>query len=152
LFYVTYFNVLLEGLRLKNAFYLVLDFRVSNHCWAFQSLLRLWKLPSNHSATVTTLLYAIIRIFIWLLIVKKKISTICLKKQVFQIWHNLFSELTSMWTFKIYSRNTKTTNKPTASNNKSDRLQVKIWDTWKTLQYLNINDSFHLKDLEISKY
>ena len=32
------------------------------------------------------------------------------------------------------------------------RPQVKIWDTWKTLKYLNINDSFHLKDLEISKY
>jgi hypothetical protein len=29
---------------------------------------------------------------------------------------------------------------------------VKIWDTWKTLKYLNINDSFHLKYLEISKY
>ena len=57
-----------------------------------------------------------------------------------------------MWTFKIYSRNTKTTNEPTASNNKSDTPQVKIWDTWKTLKYLNINDSFHLKDLEISKY
>ena len=49
----------------------------------------------------------------------------------------------------MYSRNTKTTNEPTASNNKSDRPQVKIWDTWKTLQYLNINDSFHLKDFEI---
>jgi hypothetical protein len=57
-----------------------------------------------------------------------------------------------MWTFKMYSRNTKTTNEPTASNNKSDRLQVNIWDTWKTLKYLNINDSFHLKELEISKY
>ena len=44
----------------------------------------------------------------------------------------------------MYSRNTKTTNEPTASNNKSDRR--------KTLKYLNINDSFHLKDLEISKY
>ena len=44
------------------------------------------------------------------------------------------------------------TNEPTASNNKSDRPQVKIWDTCKTLKYLNINDSFHLKDLEISKY
>ena len=72
--------------------------------------------------------------------------------QVFKIWHNLCSELTSMWTFKMYSRNTKTTNEPTASNNKSDRPQVKIWDTWKTLKYLNINDSFHLKHLEISKY
>jgi hypothetical protein len=27
-----------------------------------------------------------------------------------------------------------------------------IWDTWKTLKYQNIDDSFHLKDLEISKY
>ena len=52
----------------------------------------------------------------------------------------------------MYSRNTKTTIEPTASNNKSDRLQVKIWDTCKTLKYLDINDSFHLKDLEISKY
>jgi hypothetical protein len=57
-----------------------------------------------------------------------------------------------MWTFKMYSRNTKTTNEPTASNNKSERPQVKIWNIWKTSQYLNINDSFHLKDLEISKY
>jgi hypothetical protein len=55
--------------------------------------------------------------------------TICLKRQVFQIWHNLCSELTSMGTFKIYSRNTKTTNEPIASNNKSDRPQVKIWNT-----------------------
>ena len=52
----------------------------------------------------------------------------------------------------MYSHNTKTTNEPTASNNKSDRPQVKIWDTWKTLTYLNIDDSFHLKDLEISQY
>jgi hypothetical protein len=29
-----------------------------------------------------------------------------------------------MWTFKMYSRNVKTTNEPTASNNKSDRPQV----------------------------
>jgi hypothetical protein len=43
--------------RLKNAFYLLLGFRVSNHCQAFQSLFWLSKLPSNHSATVTTLLY-----------------------------------------------------------------------------------------------
>jgi hypothetical protein len=38
-----------------------------------------------------------------------------------------------MWTSKMYSRNTKTTNEPTASNNKSDRPQVNIWHTWKTL-------------------
>ena len=72
--------------------------------------------------------------------------------QVFQIWHNLCSELTSMWTFEIYSRSTKTTNEPTATNNKSDRPQVNILDTWKTLKYLKINDPFHVKDLEISKY
>jgi hypothetical protein len=41
----------------------------------------------------------------------------------------------------MYSRNTKTTNEPTASNNKPDRPQVKIWDTWKTLKYLNINEN-----------
>ena len=74
----------------------------------------------------------------------------CLKKQVFQIWHNLCSELTSMWTFKIYSRNTKTTNEPTASNNKSERPQVKIWDTWKTLKYLNINEN--RKDFDRCKF
>jgi hypothetical protein len=73
-------------------------------------------------------------------------------RQGFQVWHNLCSELTSMWSFKMYFRNTKTTNKPTTSNNKSDRPQVNIWDNWKTLKYLNINDSFHLKYLEISKY
>ena len=44
------------------------------------------------------------------------------------------------------------TNEPTASNSKSDRPQVNIWDNWKSLKYLNINDSFHLKDLEIYKY
>ena len=57
-----------------------------------------------------------------------------------------------MWTFKMYSRNIKTTNEPTASNNKSDRPQVNIWHTWKTLKYLNINDSFHLKDFETFEY
>ena len=57
-----------------------------------------------------------------------------------------------MWTFKMYFRNTRTTSEPTASNNKSDRTQVNIWDTWQTLNYLNINDSLQLKDLEMSKY
>jgi hypothetical protein len=52
----------------------------------------------------------------------------------------------------MYFRDTKTTNEPTACNNKSDRPQVNIWDNWKTLKYLNINDSIHLKDLKISKY
>jgi hypothetical protein len=73
-------------------------------------------------------------------------------RQVFQVWHNLYSELTSMWTSKMYSCNKITTNEPTASNKKSDRPQVNIWDNWKTLKYLKINDSIHLKDLEISKY
>jgi hypothetical protein len=31
-------------------------------------------------------------------------------------------------------------------------IQVNIWDTWTTLNNLNINDYFHLKDLEISEY
>jgi hypothetical protein len=35
--------------------------------------------------------------------------------------------------------------------NIQDTVQV-FQNTWKTLKYLNINDSFHLKDLEISKY
>jgi hypothetical protein len=66
-------------------------------------------------------------------------------RQVFQVWHKLSSELTSMWTFKMYFRNTKTTNEPTASNNKLDRPQLNIWENWKTLKYLNINDFIHLK-------
>ena len=45
--------------RLKNVIYKFWDFRVSNNCWAFS----LSKLPSNHSATVTTLLYSIISIY-----------------------------------------------------------------------------------------
>jgi hypothetical protein len=49
--------------RLKNVLNILCDFRVSNHCWAFSSILWLSKLPSNHSATVTTLLYSIISIY-----------------------------------------------------------------------------------------
>ena len=134
------------------------DFRVSNHCWAFQVYFDS-KPPSNHLAMVTTLLYSTISIYDLIVsFVKKKYQQFVYKSniqdtiQVFQIWHNLCSELTSMWTFKMYSHNTKTSNEPTASNNKSDRPQVNIWDTWKTLKYLNMNDYFHLKDLEISKY
>ena len=41
-------------------------------------------------------------------------------------------------------------NRPQVITNQ--RPHVKIWDTWKTLKYLYINDSFHLKDFEISKY
>jgi hypothetical protein len=51
----------------------------------------------------------------------------------------------------MFSCNTKTTNEPTATNTKYDIPYVNIWDTWKTLKYLNIDNSFHLKDLEISK-
>jgi hypothetical protein len=86
-----------------------------------------FKFPSNHSATVTTLLYSIISIWWQSLLIQN--STICLKKQlinIYKAWYKYFrsgicSELTSTWTFKMYSSNTKTTNEPTASNNKSDR-------------------------------
>ena len=44
------------------ACYMLLE-RCLNHWWAFQSLFWLSKLPSNHSATLTTPLYAIISIF-----------------------------------------------------------------------------------------
>ena len=42
----------------------------------------------------------------------------------------------------MYSRNTKTTNEPTASNNKSD--------TWKTLKYLAMNEN--RKDVDRYKF
>jgi hypothetical protein len=42
-----------------------------------------------------------------------------------------------MRTFKMYSRNTKATNEPTATNNKSDRPHEHLG---------------HLKDIEMSKY
>ena len=45
----------------------------------------------------------------------------------------------------------KLTNEPTATQ-QIRQTTVHTWDTWKTLKYLNINDSIHLKDLEISKY
>ena len=50
----------------------------------------------------------------------------------------------------MYSRNTKTTNEQIASNNKSDRPQVNIWDTGKTLIYLNINEN--RKDVDRYKF
>jgi hypothetical protein len=37
----------------------------------------------------------------------------------------------------MYSRNTKTTNETTASNNKSDRPQVKICDTNSVVEKIN---------------
>jgi hypothetical protein len=51
---------------------------------------------------------------------------------------------------KCISRNRKTTNEPTASNNKSERPQVNIWDIWKTLKYLNINEN--RKDVDRWKF
>jgi hypothetical protein len=65
--------------------------------------------------------------------------------QVDEFWHNVCSELTN-----ILAIQKQPTNRPQL--NKSDRPQMNIWDTWKTLKYLNINDSIHLKDLDISKY
>ena len=64
------------------------DFRVSNHCGALKSLLWLSKLPSNHSATVTTLPNYIMSKYMTLdsNLCKKKISTICLKKQLINIY------------------------------------------------------------------
>jgi hypothetical protein len=50
-----------------------------------------------------------------------------------------------MWTFKMYSRNTKTTNETTASNNKSDRPQD-------SRLYLDISRSFKLKESFIFRY
>jgi len=91
----------------------------------------------------------------------KKISTICLKKQLINICKTRYKYFISGI---IYVQNWRVcellkcilaiqkqpTNRPQLI--KSDRPQVNIWDTWKTLKYLNIDDSFHLKDLEISKY
>jgi hypothetical protein len=45
---------------LKTVQFILWNFRESNHYWGFSSLLWLSKLPSNHSATATTLLYSII--------------------------------------------------------------------------------------------
>ena len=86
LLFLNIWTLTFYSFRLKNAFHLVLGFRVSNHCWAFQSLFWLSKLPSNHSATVTTLLYDIISIFdlivgYFIVGFVKIILTICLKKQ-----------------------------------------------------------------------
>jgi hypothetical protein len=53
-------NLVPKMSQIIKAFYLLLGFRVSNDCRAFQSLFLFSKFPSNHSATVTTLLYAII--------------------------------------------------------------------------------------------
>ena len=78
--------------RLKNVLRIFRAFRVSNHCWAFSSLLRLSKLPSNHSATVTTQLYSIISIYLWLLIVscvQKNINNL-LKKAIYKTRYKYF--------------------------------------------------------------
>ena len=86
--------------RLKIAICIFWDFLVSNHCWAFW----LSKLPSNHSVMVTTLQrYNLWLVYIWLLIVSfayKNNQAIDQYLQdviqVFQIWHKLCSELTSI--------------------------------------------------------
>jgi hypothetical protein len=50
--------------------------------------------------------------------------------------------------FKIYSRNTNTTNETTATY----QIRQTTGEHLGHLKYINISDSFHLKDLEISKY
>ena len=95
-------------------------------------------------------------------------SKICKKKYI----NNLFKKTIYKTRYKyfrsgiIYAQNWRVcellkciltiqkqlTNRPRVMTNQTVRPQVKIWDTWKTWKYLNINDSFHLKDLEISKY
>ena len=91
----------------------------------------------------------------------KKISTICLKKQLINIYKTRDKYFRSGIIYVqnwrvcellkcILSIQKQLTNRP--QHNKSDRPQVNMWDNWKTLKYLIINDSFHLKDLEISKY
>jgi hypothetical protein len=86
LLFLNIWTLTFHSFRLKNAFHLVLGFRFSKHCWAFQSLFWLSKLPSNHSATVITLLFYIISIFdlivgYFIVGFVKIILTICLKKQ-----------------------------------------------------------------------
>ena len=70
--------------RLKHVTNICWDFRVSNHYRAFWHSM----LPSNLSATVTTLLSSIISIYdAWYSkICKKQISTICIKKQLINIY------------------------------------------------------------------
>ena len=91
----------------------------------------------------------------------KKISTICLKKQLINIYKTRYkyfrSDIIYVQNWRvcellgcILAIQKQPTNRPQL--NKSDRPQVNIWDTWKTLKYLNINDSVHLKNLEISKF
>jgi hypothetical protein len=62
--------------------------------------------------------------------------------QVYKIWHNLCSELTSTWALKIFPQYKKQlTNRPQVITNQTDHRWVDIWDTWKTFKYLNINEN-----------
>jgi hypothetical protein len=77
--------------------------------------------------------------------VKKNINNLLKKKaidqyiqdtiQVFEFWHNLCSELTSILAIKK-----QPTNRPQL--NKSDRPQVNIWNTWKTLKCILLHNTF----------
>jgi uncharacterized protein with PQ loop repeat len=82
--------------RLKNVLSRFWDIRVSNRCWAFSSLFWLVKLTSNHSATVTTLLYSIISILLWLLIVYFAIQNI----------NNLFKKAIHKTRYKYFRADT----------------------------------------------
>jgi hypothetical protein len=52
----------------------------------------------------------------------------------------------------MYSRNTKTTNEPTASNNKSEKIIGEHLGLLKDLETSKYKRFFSLKDLDISKY
>jgi hypothetical protein len=51
----------------------------------------------------------------------------------------------------IFKKKRLLSRRPQVITNQKDHRWTFL-DTWKTLKYLNINDSFHLKELEISKY
>jgi hypothetical protein len=105
--------------------YIFWDIRVSNHCWAFYSLFWLSKLTSNHLATVTT-------------------RCKYFRSGIIYVQNWRVCELLKC----ILAIQKQPTNRPQLIINQTDHF----WDNWKTLKYLNINDSFHLKDPEISIY
>jgi hypothetical protein len=132
--------------RLKHVTNICWDFRISNHCRVFWHSI----LPSNHSATVTTINYDRSEILVSCLVYIDQLLfyTNCwyfFNKAYYQESYILIIEYSSVVIVAEWYE-------PTASNNKSDGPQVNFWNNWKTLKYLNINDSIHLKDLEISKY
>ena len=113
--------------------YISWDFWASNHCWAFYSLLWLSKLSSNHSATVTTLLYYIINIYMTLdsNLCKNKISTICLEKQlinIYKAWYKYFKSgiiYVQNWRVRellkcFLAIQTQLTNRPQVITNQTD--------------------------------